>query len=106
MSHLVTRRAAALAAFGLAALAWAAPALAADEDIREAKVVRAGKGKIEVVEKDGDTVILSVSDSARITRNDKPAILEDIKEGDIVNIKAQLKGTTLVALNIDATAPE
>lgn len=106
MSHLLNRREAAAMMIGLAALAWGAPALAADEDIREAKVVRAGKGKIEIVEKDGDTVILSVSDSTKITRNDKKAILEDIKEGDIVNIKAQLRGSTLAALSIDATAPE
>lgn len=106
MSHLLSRRTAVYLLMAIAAGAWAAPARAADEDIREAKVVRAGNGKLEIVEKDGDTVILKVSDSARVTRNDKPATLDDIKEGDIVNIKAQLKGSSLVALSIDATAPE
>jgi hypothetical protein len=106
MSHLLSRRAVVAFLVSLAALAWAPRAWAADENIREAKVVRAGNGKIEVVEKDGDTVILKVSESARITRNDKPASLEDIKEGDVVNIKAQQKGSSLVALSIDASAPE
>ncbi len=81
-------------------------ALAADEDIHEAKVVRAGDGKLEIVEKDGDNVTLSVPASAKITRNEKRASLEDLKQGDIVDIKVSRQGGKLVALSIDAISPE
>jgi Cu/Ag efflux protein CusF len=81
-------------------------ALAADDDIHEAKVVRAGDGKLEIVEKDGDNVTLSVPASTKVTRNEKPAALDDLKEGDIVDIKVSRKGSKLVALRIDAIAPE
>jgi len=81
-------------------------AMAADEEIREAKVVRAGDGVLEIVEKDGDNVTLRVSASTKITRNEKKASLEDLKEGDVVDIKASRQGGKLIALSIDAIAPE
>ena len=81
-------------------------AMAADEEIREAKVVRAGEGQLEIVEKDGDNVTITVPASAKLTRNEKKASLEDLKEGDLVDIKASRQGTKLVALTIDAIAPE
>jgi Cu/Ag efflux protein CusF len=81
-------------------------ALAAEEEIREAKVVRAGDGVLEIVEKDGDNVTLKVPASAKVTRNEKKASLEDLKQGDIVDIKASRQGDKLIALTIDAIAPE
>ncbi len=80
-------------------------ALAADE-MQQGKVVTAGDGKIEIVNKNGENETFDVAPSAKITRNDKEATLEDLQQGDVVNLKLQRKGDKAIALSIAAMSPE
>jgi len=80
--------------------------LAPVADVHEGKVVSAGEGKLVIVSKNGENEEFDVSPKAKITRNEKDADLDDIQEGDLVKVTANRKGTTFVAVVIEATAPE
>jgi hypothetical protein len=75
-------------------------------DTHEGKVASAGDGKLVIVDKNGDSEEFEVSPKAKITRNEKAADLEDIQEGDLVKVTVSRKGTTFVAVVIEANAPE
>jgi hypothetical protein len=70
------------------------------------KVVSAGDSKLVIVDDDGDNEEFEVSSKTTITRNQKPADLDDLQEGDLVKVVAQRSGTKYVAVKIDARAPE
>jgi hypothetical protein len=72
----------------------------------EGKVVVAGEGKVTVVDKDGDNDDFVVTSTTKITRDGKPAKLDDLETGDRVKINAQSKDTSLVASDIEARSVE
>ncbi|HWC89992.1 MAG TPA: hypothetical protein VG433_10060 [Pirellulales bacterium] len=72
----------------------------------EGKVIVAAGGKVTVVDKDGDNDDFVVTATTKITRDAKPAKLEDLEVGDRVKINAQSKGTELVASDIEARSAE
>jgi Domain of unknown function (DUF5666) len=80
--------------------------LALAEEKLEGKVVSAGDGKLVIVDDDGDNEEFEVSSKTKITRNEKPADLDDLQEGDVVKVTAQRSGVKYVALKIEARAPE
>ncbi len=90
----------------LAALAAPNALLAAAAENHEGKVVSAGDGKLVIADENGENQEFEVTAKTKITRNEKEAELDDLQEGDLVTIKSHRKGTSLVAIVIEATAPE
>ncbi|HEY5314299.1 MAG TPA: hypothetical protein VIK18_17330 [Pirellulales bacterium] len=72
----------------------------------EGKVILASDGKLTVVDKDGDNDEFVVTATTKITRNAKPAKLDDLQAGDRVKIMAQKKDAALVASDIEAHSAE
>lgn len=75
-------------------------------DSYEGKVLKAGDGKITFKDKSNEEKTFDVSEKAKITRNGKDATLDDIEDGDSVQITASKKNEKFIATAITATAAE
>jgi|GEM_PF-5819913 len=80
--------------------------IALQVDMHEGKVVTALEGKLTIIKKDGDNAAFAVSAEAKITRNQKPIALEELKEGDLVKVAVKREGNKEIAIAIDARSPE
>jgi preprotein translocase subunit YajC len=93
-----------------------APALAQPQEQRRevppgemlaGKVNSVGKNSLTVAPlKGGDAVTIKVSDSTRVMKDRQPASLSDIKTGDTVFARGNLKGNIMEALIVGVIPPE
>lgn len=98
-----------LAIVAVVALVWlTAPAPAAPaEEVHEGKVVAVTKDTLTVLDnRDDDNDAFVVSGETKITRNGKPASLKEIEVGDLAKVTARPMGEKLLALTIQAKAPQ
>jgi hypothetical protein len=92
MLHRVLPLLAILALFVLVS----APAIAADDNVVEGKVVKVAGGKLTIVDKDKKEHTCTVSKDAKVTCDGKACKLADLKEGVTVKVTVEKKEATKV----------
>jgi hypothetical protein len=70
---------------------------------QEEGVLGIGGSALVISRDDAPKASLRVTDETRITLDDRPARLTDLREGDEVRAKFDFDGTTPVAIEIDAS---
>jgi len=76
------------------------------DEVHEGKVISVGDSKLTVLDRrDDDNDTFVVTAATKITRNGKPAKLNDIQPGDMASVTATSQDGMLVAKVITAASP-